>query len=208
MFVNSGKITTHNLHWLPVLVLSCACLAAGPATPPDSFSVRTWQIPDGSTNTIFGLAQSLDGFLWIGTTGGLSEFDGVSFQTHAPGAPFGLTDSRVRMLLASRSGGLWVAIDGAVVFLRKDQPAIVVKQNVPPLRVATMAEDNEGALWLGYRAGPICRVFNGIATSFDTANGFPHTGATMPSLAVDSNGRVWLARSAPWRDSGPALSRS
>jgi signal transduction histidine kinase/ligand-binding sensor domain-containing protein len=161
---------------------------------PAAFSVRTWQIPDGSTNTVFGVAQSPDGFLWAGTTAGLSEFDGVTFRTHLLGAPLGLSDSRVRMLLTSRGGGLWVALDGAVVLLRTNQPPIVVKDNVPPQRVETMVEDNDGALWLGLRGGPICRVRDGKATIFDSKDRFPDASISLPSLAVDTRGRVWLAR--------------
>src|SRR5438094_154212 len=116
MSLTSVKNTSQNRHWLTVLVLSCVCLVNRSTAAPEGFSVRTWQIPDGSTNMVLGLAQSSDGFLWIGTTEGLSEFDGVNFQTHPLGAPFGLPDSRVRMLLAGRSG-LWVAMDGAVLLL-------------------------------------------------------------------------------------------
>ena len=180
-------------HWLTVLLLSYICLGSAIARTQDSFSVRTWQIPDGSTNTVFGVVQSPDGYLWIGTTGGLSQFDGVDFQTHLLGAPLGLSDSRVRMLLASKTSGLWVALDGAVVLLRTNQPPIVVKENVPPQRVETMQEDRTGALWLGYRTGPLCRIAAGKAETFNTSQGLPRSNSPIPSLAIDNQGQLWLA---------------
>src|SRR4051812_40758672 len=35
------------------------------------WSVRTWQIPDGSANTVTGIVQSADGYLWVSTTAGV-----------------------------------------------------------------------------------------------------------------------------------------
>ena len=164
------------------------------------FSVRTWQIPDGSTNAIFGLAQSPDGYLWIGTTGGLNRFDGVDYQTHQLGSQYGLSDSRVRMLLTSRSGGLWVVLDRAVVLLRLNQAPIVIKENIPPQRIESMVEESDGVLWLGYRAGPIVRIKDGIPQTFDGSGGFPQADSARPSLALDNNGVVWLARATPGND--------
>ena len=49
MSLTSVKNTSQNRHWLTVLVLSCVCLVNRSTAAPEGFSVRTWQIPDGST---------------------------------------------------------------------------------------------------------------------------------------------------------------
>ena len=41
-----------------------------------TWSVRTWQMDDGSNNSMSGIAQSPDGYLWIATLAGLNQFDG------------------------------------------------------------------------------------------------------------------------------------
>ena len=71
---------------------------------------------------------------------------------------------------------------------------IVVKENVPPQRVETMQEDRTGALWLGYRAGPLCRIAAGKAETFNTSQGLPRSNSPIPSLAIDNQGQLWLAR--------------
>src|SRR5262245_8223257 len=80
------------------LLIWIACLAQS-ALADLSWSVRTWQIPDGSTNAVSGVVQTADGYLWIGTTAGLNQFDGISFENHAFGKALGLKDSRVRRML-------------------------------------------------------------------------------------------------------------
>src|SRR5271170_6876354 len=149
-------------------------LSASPTHAVDRFwSIRTWQIPDGSNNSITGLAQSPDGYLWIGTTAGLNQFDGVHFEHHALGGPLGLADSRVRMLLSSRSGGLWVVFDGSVVFLKLNARPTVFQGNVPSGRAQSIAEDRDGAVWIGYRSGRICQIKNGKVIQLSGDSGIP-----------------------------------
>ena len=103
---------------IPVLWLAgmLALLAMGvlPAAPPP-WVVRTWQSYEGlPDNTVVGIEQTPDGFLWVATKTGLLRFDGVRFQPFpvtAPGVPAG----GIKALLADRRGRLWVAKDHGVV---------------------------------------------------------------------------------------------
>ena len=46
----------------------------------DSYRVRVWQTDDGlPQNSVHAIAQSEDGYLWVGTHEGLARFDGVRF---------------------------------------------------------------------------------------------------------------------------------
>ncbi|HEV3415195.1 MAG TPA: two-component regulator propeller domain-containing protein [Pirellulales bacterium] len=177
--------------WLSTLLTAAAWTATGSAAQL-GWSVRTWQIPDGSTNTVTGVAQSPNGYLWIATTAGLNQFDGVRFENHAFGRPFGLADSRVRMLLAGR-GGLWAAFDDSVVYLKSGAPPRVIRENIPSLRAESMVEDDQGALWIGYRSGRICRIADGTVTLLKAEAGVPMLSGEQPSLAIDNTGQLWVA---------------
>jgi len=49
---------------------------------PNDWVTRVWQTGDGlPQNSVNALAQTRDGYLWIGTSGGLARFDGVLFRT-------------------------------------------------------------------------------------------------------------------------------
>ena len=103
-------------NWSTAL-LSLALLAMGmvpaAATPP--WVVRNWQSDEGlPDNTVVGIEQTPDGFLWVATKTGLERFDGVRFEPFpvtAAGAPAG----GIKALVADRHGRLWVAKDFGVV---------------------------------------------------------------------------------------------
>src|SRR5262252_7733926 len=45
-----------------------------------SYTVRSWQTDDGfPQNSVYALAQTADGYLWVGTREGLARFDGLTF---------------------------------------------------------------------------------------------------------------------------------
>ncbi|MEI9969148.1 MAG: two-component regulator propeller domain-containing protein [Terracidiphilus sp.] len=80
-------------------------------------------------NTVQALAQTKDGFLWLGTEAGLVRFDGVEFQTYDHKSNPALPGNDIRCLLASADGALWIGAnaglarwkDGAVtVFTAQD----------------------------------------------------------------------------------------
>ncbi|MCP4250948.1 MAG: hypothetical protein GY778_28255, partial [bacterium] len=50
------------------------------AAEPGDFDHRAWSIEEGlPQNTITSMVQTRDGYLWLGTFGGLARFDGVRF---------------------------------------------------------------------------------------------------------------------------------
>ena len=47
---------------------------------PIPYSVRIWQTDEGlPQNSVHAIAQTRDGYLWVGTREGLARFDGVRF---------------------------------------------------------------------------------------------------------------------------------
>ena len=73
-------------------------------------------LPDSSVTAI---AQTPDGYLWIGTYNGLARFDGVRFVTFDPANTPELTHARIRKLFVDRQGTLWInTFDGSLTTLR------------------------------------------------------------------------------------------
>src|SRR5437867_1790140 len=77
---------------------------------------RVWQVDDGlPDNSISGIGQAPDGFLWVGTEGGLMRFDGARFQEFSRPLE-GVPNRVVRATLLDRRGRIWLAMDrGAVI---------------------------------------------------------------------------------------------
>lgn len=72
---------------------------------------RGW--PGGS---ITAIAQSSDGYLWIGTDNGLIRFDGVTFHQFQFSQPDPIWIGPVRTLLVDASGDLWILLQNTLVF--------------------------------------------------------------------------------------------
>ena len=73
---------------------------------------RSWGEKDGYPGRSQALAQTTDGFLWIGSDIGLFRFDGVHFERYVPTSGDKLSGSTVLSLLALSDGSLWIAYDG------------------------------------------------------------------------------------------------
>ena len=59
------------------------------------FLINSWKTQDGlPQNSVLAIAQTPDGYLWIGTKGGLSRFDVVQFKNY--GLADGLKSLNVR----------------------------------------------------------------------------------------------------------------
>src|ERR1700744_4290478 len=67
---------------LTSFVSSLVCVAG--ASTNSAWFARNWQSDKGlPNNTVFGLTQTPDGYLWLGTSVGLVSFDGNRFQRYA-----------------------------------------------------------------------------------------------------------------------------
>ena len=86
-----------------------AAYALEPATALADYARQTWVMENGlPQNSVHALAQTRDGFLWIGTEAGLVRFDGVSFLVLDEHSQPKLPSGDIRCLLAASDGALWV----------------------------------------------------------------------------------------------------
>src|SRR5258706_14741184 len=93
---------------------SCA-FALNPALDVSQYAHTAWKIRDGFTKgAINAIAQTPDGYLWLGTEFGLLRFDGVRNVPWQPPADQPLPSSRIRSLLAARDGALWIGTSGGL----------------------------------------------------------------------------------------------
>ncbi len=71
------------------------------------YEYKLWSDREGAPGTITAIAQTDDGFLWLGSTGGLYRFDGITFTRVEP-AGTTVPAGKVTALAADRLGGLWI----------------------------------------------------------------------------------------------------
>lgn len=138
---------------LPGMLL---CTAAFARSPEAEYSKRIWRTEDGlPQNKIQALTQTGDGYLWIGTSGGLVRFDGVRFVVFDRSNTPALGDDSILSLCPARDGSLWIGTEGGGL-VRMKAGAVRTFGPAEGLTnpfVRALAEDRSGLLWVGTDRG-------------------------------------------------------
>ena len=114
-----------------------------------------WGFKQGAPEGVVGLAQTADGFLWLGTPTGLIRFDGVRFEPFR--SPFGdqLLSTNIYSLFAPPSGGLWIGyVFGGFSFLNTGRVTNYGGEIASSTgSVRGFAQDRDGIVWAATNSG-------------------------------------------------------
>src|SRR6185295_18979032 len=104
---------------LLLLVGSRSVLALDSKRELSQFSHEVWLTENGlPQNTVHAIAQTRDGYVWIGTEEGLARFDGVKFTDFDKQNTPQLKSNYIRTLLADRQGALWIGTAQGLIQMR------------------------------------------------------------------------------------------
>jgi ligand-binding sensor domain-containing protein/signal transduction histidine kinase len=155
-----------------------------------TFSFQSWQKEQGLPQSqVRSLAQTPDGYLWLGSDDGLARFDGLRFVTFGPAE--GIKVGPVNVLLADSRGGLWIGnAEGGVSRFQNNQIiTLTTRDGLPTNAITALAEDAAGRIWIGTEAGLIlCQ--DGKVQSLKAADEF--AGYRIAALSKDPQGQMWV----------------
>ena len=102
------------LAWVALLLPLPSAHASG------DYLVDVWTSENGlPDSSVTAVAQTPDGYLWVGTYNGVARFDGVRFVTFDPANTPELGHARVRKLFVDTRGTLWICtFDGSLTTYR------------------------------------------------------------------------------------------
>ncbi|HRH42789.1 MAG TPA: two-component regulator propeller domain-containing protein, partial [Pyrinomonadaceae bacterium] len=102
-------------------------------------------------NTVTSMVQTRDGYLWLGTFGGLVRFDGVRFTTFNTANTPSLHSNRVMSLYEDQEATLWIGTEiGDVVRLRNGSFEIFATGDGSSNNIVlSFLSDRHGDLWVG-----------------------------------------------------------
>ncbi len=166
-------------------------LALDPHKTLTQYSRTVWTQEQGlPQDTIRAIAQTRDGYLWLGTDEGLARFDGYEFVRYTKD-PHGLPGNSITALLASRDGGLWIGTSDGLTHYRDGAFTTYTKRDGLADDVVTaLAEDAGGSIWIA--AGVVLSRFeHGKFTNYSTAELRPIEAVR--AVAADTKGTVWIA---------------
>src|SRR5580692_6764073 len=156
------------------------------------FTYTFWSEKDGAPSEISSLAQTQDGYLWIGSERGLFRFDGVKFEEYAPPPGVNLPSHSIYSLMATPDGGLWIAFEPNGVGFYKDGSLTVFNrpEQLPDSPVHCFARDNDGTIWAGTETG---LAFRQGDRWISVGHEWNFTPEMIRYVFVDREGTLWAA---------------
>lgn len=187
-----------NLRWTFAAAMLLLCGGAdgfaldsgAAAMDGSSFIVDAWPSGPGEQklpqSSVIAIRQTHDGYLWLGTLGGLVRFDGARFTVFDKANTPGLADNRVVNLFEDKSGRLWIGTHaGDVLFISGDGQIHPLDLGgagkSEPLR--SICEDGNGAIWMNMPDGRVLRFWN---------NQVEELNFSASAMIADAKGAVWL----------------
>jgi signal transduction histidine kinase/ligand-binding sensor domain-containing protein len=188
----SNVATRDSPAFLLALLFAAARIASAGESVLADISHSSWTGRDGSPQGINALAQTTDGYLWIGTSSGLYRFDGLRFRPFvAPSTGPQFSSLDIVALAADAQNGLWMGFRvGGVSYLRAgrltnydDRTGLIMSfvQQILP-------RDGEG-VW-AVTAGRLMQLTGSRWRDFGSEHGLPI--GTLQSVFIDRSGDMWV----------------
>ena len=153
---------------------------------------RVWDSKSGVPADIRALAQTSDGYLWVGSLRGLYRFDGTQFQKFEPASGAGLLSQEIRGLFAAPDGTLWIGYrrGGVSVLEAGKLTHYNSAEGFPEGNVKGFAQDPQGRIWAASSGG--LANFDGRRWHrVGSESGFPGSRASV--VFIDHLGALWVA---------------
>jgi signal transduction histidine kinase/ligand-binding sensor domain-containing protein/DNA-binding NarL/FixJ family response regulator/HPt (histidine-containing phosphotransfer) domain-containing protein len=190
--------------WLLAALLCCRTAPAA-AAPARTLRFEHLSVEQGlAQETVLAVAQDSDGFMWFGSQGGLSRFDGYRFTNYRNTVNNArtLAHSWVRVLFVDRRGRLWVGTDGGLD--RYDPATQTFIHYVPDEKarrgngnrhIRAIADDGANGLWVGTSDG--LQHFDTDSGKFEVWHHVPDEADSLThdqvnALVRDTDGRLWI----------------
>src|ERR1700761_4252104 len=157
--------------------------ALDPNRLPSQYVREQWttgtRFPGGAVN---GIAQTADGYLWIGTDRGLLRFDGFDFKPVSFTSIAAASNVPILQLLTDVGGKLWIRPQGAYLVRQRDRKF----ESVGLPAITAMSKDNHGGVLVSDIEQGTFRF---------RADDVQKLGPSSPpviSMAETADGKVWL----------------
>ncbi len=161
--------------------------------PVWEFTARAWQVDEGlPDNLVQAIAQTPDGYLWVGTRAGLARFDGVQFSKFDTRTTPAIKNSSITALYAGGDGALWIGTGGGGLVRLKDGMFTHYGRadGLAGEDVRVISESKDGSLWIGTTTG-MTRYRSGKFENYTHKDGL--LSDAVGCIYQDHYGNLWIA---------------
>jgi diguanylate cyclase (GGDEF)-like protein len=172
--------------------------ALDPSRSITQYVQSSWKSDAGlPQNSIHAIAQTTDGYLWLGTEEGLVRFDGIRFRVFSHRKFPGLVSDYIRALAAGTNGNLWIGTDSGLTHFTpsggmptpSDFQGVSEKDGLASNAILSLRMDREGGLWVGTLKG-LNRIRNGRIENWSRGHGL--SGSQINAIVQDRQGVLWV----------------
>jgi ligand-binding sensor domain-containing protein/serine phosphatase RsbU (regulator of sigma subunit) len=175
------------------LGVSSTLLALDPEKAITQYSVQILDIEGGlPANSVYAVRQTLDGYIWIGTSDGLVRFDSLNFELFNKRKISKLMDNDIRALYEDRNGTLWIGTDSGGLTRYKEGKftTYLIKDQITLTGIRAIEEDRWGNLWIGSIKKGLTCLSNGEFINYTSENGLPDNSVIF--IHKDGNDDLWI----------------
>jgi ligand-binding sensor domain-containing protein/signal transduction histidine kinase len=150
---------------------------------------HSWGVEDGLPDRVIqAIAQTPNGYLWLGTPHGLVRFDGLKFVNFGTEMAPTLHEFGVSCILVAKDGTLWIGSVGGGVTHLGSHSAIHfgIDQGLKALTTRTLYQSGDGTIWAGTDSG----LYRLVKDSFSFIKELNHE--TVTAIVSDGSGGFWV----------------
>jgi signal transduction histidine kinase/ligand-binding sensor domain-containing protein len=185
---------------LVTLLAWCPCVfGLNPSLDVTQYAHAAWKVGEAlPSGAIRAIAQTPDGYLWLGTEFGLYRFDGVRAAPWLPPVGEHLANMDIRSLCAARDGRLWIGTFNGLASWKDGK--LTRYPDLDGQVIEALREDRGGTMWAAGWAptiGRLCGIQSGKTECYGQDGRF---GNGVTPLFEDSRGDLWAgAMTGLWR---------
>ena len=188
-FLARGSAWPHCLRRIfTLLLLGFGLAAVADETRLPNYFPRSWKTDNGlPDNAVTAVVQTRDGYLWVGTYGGLVRFDGVHFTVFNSASTPGLQSDRVTSLFEDAQGALWIGHERGDLTRYADEKfaSLDVHETGVRRKIPAISADADGDIWMLNEEGTLVRARDGAICSLPNKDG-------VAQMAQDRRGKLWV----------------
>ena len=152
---------------------------------------RIWDAEDGLPQaSVNAIAQTNDGYIWLGTQEGLVRFDGVQFKVFDKSSVDILRSNDIRVLSVGPRGVLWIGTRDAGL-MRYREGVFSANESESPLNSARItsivSSEVHGHIWVGTAEQGVWTLKNGVATKVSEID-----AKKITVLIENEAGELWI----------------